>query len=265
MSGDAAPIEALLARALVEHPDLVGDRDARVRDLSVRLADVDVPLESLVAGDLLLALACTHGEPEALARFDARYGPIVESVLAGDRSVDPGELKQRVWERLFVGTLRRGPRIADYAGKGPLRNWLLVLAARVRTDLQRAAGKPSQPLDLAAAAPDDDPELAYLKARYRSELELALREAIEELSARQRTVLALALVDRLDTNGIAALYRVHRTSAGRWVAEAKQALADHTKQRLAARLSASPGEIDSVLRLIASRMHVTFGPLLREG
>jgi RNA polymerase sigma-70 factor, ECF subfamily len=59
------------------------------------------------------------------------------------------------------------------------------------------------------------------------------------------------------------LHDVHRSTAARWIAEAREAIVDDTKSLLQARLGSTPSEIQSILTLVKSRLDVSFRRLLR--
>ena len=64
-------------------------------------------------------------------------------------------------------------------------------------------------------------------------------------------------VDGLNIDEIAAIYRVHRVTAFRWLEKAKEQLVKVTHEQLRARLKVTPGELDSVLRMIQSQVHLS--------
>ena len=83
------------------------------------------------------------------------------------------EVRQTLWQRLFVGTPGQAPRILSYAGRGPLAGWVAVAAQRIALDLRRAATRAagSDP-DVDQLLPTDDhPEVDYLRMRYKTEFE----------------------------------------------------------------------------------------------
>jgi len=106
--------------------------------------------------------------------------------------------------------------------------------------------------------------LAELKAEYRTEFATALREAIGELSAEDRTLLRQQIVDELSIDEIGAAFGVHRATAARWLQRARGALVTHTRGRLAARLKVSVEEVDSVIRLVQSQLDASVIRYLRE-
>lgn len=253
-------------RAVEAWPGLGGRRHDFVRDMRERLAAVPrAEVEGLHLGDLYVAVRAAGGDATAARWIVDALAADVRTAAA--RATDP-ELAQSacdaLWDKLLVGTADRTPRIAGYTGRGPLRNWVLVVLARNVIDLSRRAASPEVPLEDRLPAQTSDPEIEFLKEHYAEAFRGALTEAARGLSDRDRVVLGQAVVDRLDTAQIGAVYGVHRTTAGRGLSEARERLLKATRRLLMQRLSVEVAEVDSILRLIGSRMHVTFAPLLRN-
>ncbi|MCL4227840.1 MAG: sigma-70 family RNA polymerase sigma factor [Myxococcales bacterium] len=214
------------------------------------------------ADDLYLACACAGGDPAALAAFDRAVLPQISGAV---RRIDPSpdfadEVRQAVRARLLVGDAGEPPRIAGYAGRGPLVAWVRVAAVRLALAL-RDRRRREAPV---AHAGDDvgdlaalDPELALLKARYAGELEEALRRAGQALTERERALLRLAFADGLNVDQVGDVYGVHRATAARWIARARERLFELTRDDLRARLALSPTEFDSVVRLVRSQVELT--------
>jgi RNA polymerase sigma-70 factor (ECF subfamily) len=218
------------------------------------------------AADLYLACACAQGEPRALAEFEKRYLSEVPSYLArmdvSRATVD--EVQQRLREKLLIGT---PPRIADYSGRGPLGGWMRVVAIRTALDLARAE-KPHAPLDedgpLALASPAPDPELDYIKTRYRKEFKTAFQAALSQLEKRERNVLKLHFIDGLGIDEIGAFYRVHRATVARWLARVRQILLEQTRKALAEKLRLGESELESLMALVQSQLEVSIKRYLKK-
>ena len=209
------------------------------------------------AADLVLACACSLGDAEAVACFERDHFGEVAAVAVAMR-FDPArsdELRQAVRTALFAPPAK----IATFAGAGGLRGWTRVVASRVALKLLRSDKRGHVGDAELLAHPDggDDPELGYFKRLYRSEFREAFEDAVQALSPRERNLLKYATADGLDSDGIAAIYRVHRTTVNRWLASARASLATRVRAALAARLRVSPSELDSILRLIESRIEIT--------
>jgi RNA polymerase sigma-70 factor, ECF subfamily len=93
---------------------------------------------------------------------------------------------------------------------------------------------------------------------------VALNAATAALSAEERNLLRFAIVDKLDADAIANVYGIHRTTAGRRLALARDALAARTREALKRQLRVSDKELESIVRLVHSQLDVTFERLLRD-
>jgi RNA polymerase sigma-70 factor, ECF subfamily len=222
--------------------------------------------DGMHAADLYLACACAQGEPRALAEFEKRYLAEVPSYLArmdvSRATVD--EVQQRLREKLLIGT---PPRIADYSGRGPLGGWMRVVAIRTALDFARAE-KPHAPLDedgpLALASPAPDPELDYIKTRYRKEFKTAFQAALLQLEKRERNVLKLHFLDGLGIDEIGAFYRVHRATVARWLVRVRQILLEQTRKALAEKLRLGESELESLMNLVQSQLEVSIKRYLKK-
>jgi RNA polymerase sigma-70 factor (ECF subfamily) len=253
----AWPDLALAAKDLVQ---FVG------RQTTAELADA--ALDGLRPADLYLACACARGLPGALVAFDRDYMREVDIALARMRITGArlADVKQLVRQRLFVGGGTAGVptsagKIGAYGGRGDLRRWVRAVAVRTcLNDLRK--GKREVLVDddhLIAqhAISADDPEVEYMKRTYASEFKAAFADALGQLGAREQTLLRYHHVDGLNIDEIGAIYRVHRVTAFRWLEKAKEQLVRSTLEALRVRLKLPPAELDSVLRMIRSQIHLS--------
>jgi len=228
----------------------------------------DAALDGLRPADLYLACACSRGVTGALAAFDREYMREVDIALARMRVGPPrlADVKQLVRQRLFVGGGTAGAptssgKISEYGGRGDLRRWVRSVAVRTCLNEMRK-GKREVLVDddhLIAqhAIGADDPEVEYMKRTYSSEFKAAFAEALGQLGAREQTLLRYHHVDGLNIDEIGAIYRVHRVTAFRWLEKAKDALVKSTLDLLRTRLKLPADELDSVLRMIRSQIHLS--------
>jgi RNA polymerase sigma-70 factor (ECF subfamily) len=225
---------------------------------------------SLALDDLYLAAACATGDPAALAALER--GPLAEVgafVAHIDRSpAFADEVRQLLRERLLVpapGAPGKPPKISEYAGRGPLGAWLRVAAVRAALNARRGTREKRRAAEVEARAlrsPIPDPELDYLAARYGRELTSAFEATLAALPIDQRNVLRLHYLDGLGIDAIADLYRVHRSTAARWLERARRQVLEHTRRSLAERLALSSTELDSLIGLARSRLEITLSRVL---
>lgn len=245
-----------------------------VRHLAERLPapNADSPVEALLGqlslAELYLACACLHRDPEALAVFERSYLAKLPGLLGSmkEPAATIDEICQLVRVRVLVGTRDNGPRIAEYAGRGSLLSWLRVIASRVALKLiaanPPAADESGAALLEALPAPGMDLELDLIKRRYHTEFRDAVREAFSSLSKDDRHLLRLYFVDRLSTPELGGLFRVHQSTAFRWLQRAQRAVYEETKRRLQARLGFATQEFKSLFAVLDSQLGLTISQML---
>ncbi|HEY1553665.1 MAG TPA: hypothetical protein VGF94_02465 [Kofleriaceae bacterium] len=260
----------LVAEGRAAWPDLAVDARHVVefvaRQVTAELAEA--ALDGLRPADLYLACACARTMPAALAAFDREYMREVDIALARMRITGArlADIKQLVRQRLFVGGGTAGAptspgKISEYGGRGDLRRWVRSVAVRTcLNDLRK--GKREVLVDddhLIAqhAVSADDPEVEYMKRTYAADFKASFAEALGQLGAREQTLLRYHHVDGLNIDEIGAIYRVHRVTAFRWIEKAKDQLVKTTLDLLRARLKLPSAELDSVLRMIRSQIHLS--------
>src|SRR3569623_319624 len=261
---------SLVAEGRAAWPDFAIEPRALVEFVARQLTPemADAALDGLRPTDLYLACACARGLSAAISAFDRDYMREVDIALARMRVGDSRlkDVKQLVRQRLFVGGGTAGAptsagKISEYGGRGDLRRW--VRSGAVRTCLNELRkGKREVLVDddhLIAqhAISADDPEVEYMKRTYAGEFKAAFAEALGQLGAREQTLLRYHHVDGLNIDEIGAIYRVHRVTAFRWIEKAKDQLVKQTLDTLRARLKLPASELDSVLRMIRSQIHLS--------
>ncbi|MEO6772575.1 MAG: sigma-70 family RNA polymerase sigma factor [Kofleriaceae bacterium] len=261
---------SLVAEGRAAWPDLPLDAKLLVeftaRHLTAELADA--ALDGLRPADLYLACACASGSIAAINTFDRDYMREVEIALARMRIAAPrvADVKQLVRQRLFVGGGTTGAptsagKIAEYGGRGDLRRWVRSVAVRTcLNDLRKGKREilvDDDHLIAQHAISQDDPEVEYMKRTYSNEFKVAFSEALTQLGPREQTLLRYHHVDGLNIDEIGAIYRVHRVTAFRWIEKAKELLVKTTLDTLRTRLKLPADELDSVLRLIRSQIHLS--------
>jgi RNA polymerase sigma-70 factor (ECF subfamily) len=210
--------------------------------------------------DLYLAFACWSGDRGALAAFERLYIPEVASYLRHPEAAFVDEVKQALRERLFVGA---APRIAAYTGRGPLGAWLRTVAIRLSLNL-RANEKTHARRAEPPPSAEPDPELDYLKHRYRPVFREALAKSLAELPVEDRNRLRFHFLDGLTATQIASLERVAVSTVTRGLERARRRILDETRRHFADRLSLSRGESQSMMRLVRSHLGVSIRKFLEQ-
>lgn len=257
-----AALEEAIARARAAWPTITSVDDfAYARWLGERVSGED--LGRVKVEDLLAACACAAGDVAAIAAVEARTFPDVEAALGkmGLRADRIDEVKQGLRKLVFVGDGPEGlgPRITEYRGSGDLRAWLRVTAMRAALKAIRKDGRelPTDDAVLEARSSADDPELAYMKAAYRAAFREAFQDALESLHAKERLLLKQQIVDGLGIDELGALYQVHRATAARWVASAREKLLGRTRRTFMMRARITSDECESIMRLVRSQLDVS--------
>jgi RNA polymerase sigma-70 factor (ECF subfamily) len=259
-----------LVVAAREHwPSVHFDEARLVALIGERLAgeDLAVALASAPAADLALAAACIAQEPTAQAAFDSVLTEVDAAGAATGATKDlVQEIKQLLRVQLLVAKDGKPPGIAGYRGKGPLRGWVRITATRelIRHKKKRMREVPIEKSLDQLLTSHVDPALDALKVEYRGEFAHALREAIGDLSVEDRTLLRHQIVDGLSIDEVGAAFGVHRATAARWLNRARAALVSATHARLARRLHLPVDQIESVIRLVRSRLDASVIRYLRE-
>lgn len=260
------PLAALWRRARAAFPELQVGPEAYVAHLARRLpADhpLTVGLSVVHAEDLYLALGCGLGDAAALSAFDRIHAEDLRLAIARVRGSAPNadDVKQHVQQRLFVGSPGTPPKILDYSGQGRLTSWYRVALVRAMLDEQRRIqGEPETDDDeriLGIASPERDPELAYLREKYSHEFRLAFEEGAKALDAEDRNALRAFYSQGLTVDQLATMLGIHRATAARRVASARERLLANTRRNLMVKLQLSRAELESVMRLIQSGLSVS--------
>jgi RNA polymerase sigma-70 factor, ECF subfamily len=222
-------------------------------------------LREVRAGDLYLAFACAKKDAKAIGIFERTFIPELRAAVEKVHKNFGEDALQNLRARLLVGTEDSPPRISQYAGRGDLKSWVRVAAVRDALMIlrkEKREARPEEAMLLERAAPIADQELEHIKAKYRGEFEEAFKSAIASLDKRERNLLRHHYLDELTTEEIGRIYAVHRATVTRWLARIRTSLLVRTRQHLAEKLEIDRSEIESIMRLVQSRLHLSVRELL---
>jgi len=268
-----APGEALVAelhaQARAVYPELAVDAATFAAELARRIGAGATPeqLARTRVDHVYLAIACMAGDARAVARVEQEFFGEIEWSARRLRATrdQADEVRSQLGRLLFVSEPGREAGLASYSGRGDLGAYIRVIATR---EFVRVISKGRREVAVADSAlfdqlsPASEPGLRYLRERYRGDVDLALRAALAGLSDDARALLRYSLIDGWNIDRIAELYGIHRSTAARRVSAAREELGDAIRTELAARLEVSTDEVDSVVRLVQSRVDVSLARLL---
>jgi RNA polymerase sigma-70 factor (ECF subfamily) len=267
-------------------PELEEELGRLVREAAAAAPGIDVPPERFVAhvarwippdrpprealaalrlDHLDLACAAADGQAAAVVLIEERC---FDRAAAALRSVGAvaDEALQRVREHLFVARPGRPPKIADYAGRGDLGSWIRTTAMREAFHL--LAPSREVPADDRAlggyALPTADPAVELMKRRYGPSFKQALAEALARLPDATRAELRRYYLEGLGLEQIAALEGVAASTVSRRLEKARRTLHEETRRALAVSLRVADDEVDSILRVLDSRLELSRGAIAGE-
>jgi RNA polymerase sigma-70 factor (ECF subfamily) len=219
------------------------------------------------ASDIFLACACEAGDVTALDQFELHFIPAARAAIAKVTSSEDAvdEAVQELRRRLFVGPT---PRIRAYSGSGPLWKWLRVTATRTAHDLRRAQGTlPAAGDDVVERllSEDVDPEFRLVRQRYEAIFREALREALQTLTAQERTLLRLRYIQDQGIDSLAVPFQAHRATVARWLQTIRGKILAHVHRRLETHIPRlTETEAKSLWRAVRSQVHLSFARLVDD-
>jgi RNA polymerase sigma-70 factor, ECF subfamily len=262
-------LAAVRARAVAAYPEVPLGAVAFARTLGAHAAGPDplAALEALHTDDLYLTAACLGGEGAALEVLEQLVRGTVPGAVARLRleASTVREVEQLVRQRLLVARARGTPKLAEYGGRGALKQWLRAVALRVALN-HLDAQRPESSLDAdgapAVAAAGPDPELALLKQHAREEFKAALQETLSGLPPHERSLLRLYFLEGLTVEQIGRMEGTHKSTISRWLARTRATVLAEVQRRLGERLRLEPGEYDSLLGLLRSQLSLSLHRVL---
>lgn len=271
-------VTTFMQRGRGAHPGIHITDEVLAYELGVRAHkhagdNVDAWSQTLEVEDLFLAIGCGAQADGAHEALEAAYGRELRGLLSryarGRLTVE--DLYQSLRERVFVTTESREARIMEYSGKGLLKNWLRVVAVRMAIDQTRSEKKSRAEVltfasdELFAETEDElDLEMDFLKKKYRADFKVAIERALADLKSEERNLLRQQIIGGLSIDQIGALHNIHRATAARRLARARESLLLGTRKELMSLLRIDREEFDSIMGLISSNLDVSFARMLGQ-
>jgi RNA polymerase sigma-70 factor, ECF subfamily len=179
--------------------------------------------------ELALARACAAGHERAWEIFLTRYREKLYDIAGyvARESSAARELADSLYADLYGTTQREGERIsklASYTGRGSLEGWLRTVLAQEYVNRYRRQRRLVS-LDEQVEAGEQFPAAAATPTLATdTRLEAAVDEALGELAAEDRFVLASYFLDERTLAEIARILRVHESTISRKVDKLAKAL-----------------------------------------
>jgi RNA polymerase sigma-70 factor, ECF subfamily len=248
-------------------PSLTVAPEAFFSFLAARAASPEA-LERLVVTDLYLACAWLGGDSaahQALEQGPFREAlPLLHRFNAPEDTVE--EAKQRARSHLFSRDSGQAA-LSGYGGQGALRAWLGIMLARELLQLIRKDRRLSPLVTeelVGIADSTGDPETVYFRTLYGEQFRLAFTDALRDLDAADRRFLRYSVVERLSIDDLSVLMGVHRATAARHVAAARERLLQRARDYMKARLRVDTEELQSILQVCDHELEVSVQRLLLE-
>lgn len=220
------------------------------------------PLEKH-AVDLYLAAAAAAGDEDGVRAFETQLLSELPRWLSRLRvSGDVvEEVRQNVRTKLLVGP---PPKLRQYRAEGPLGAWVRMAAVRMALDFCGADAVAPGTLDDARGplVKALDPEQRAIRHRYGTVFEAALRDALVQLSRRDRNLLRFHYLGGMTLDAMARTYHVHRATVIRWLASIRDDLETTVRIRLWEESGISPSEFQSLWIAVKSEIDVSLSRLL---
>jgi RNA polymerase sigma-70 factor (ECF subfamily) len=202
----------------------------------------------------------------AIEAFHSKYAEDIRSALErlNLSADDVADVTQTMFQELLLGREAGAPTLASYVGRGSLGAWIRVSATRKGLGVLRRSPICATGDDeiLEAQVPEADLELAYMRSLYGEAFRKAFLTAMAALDSRDKNFLRQHFIDGLTIDDLARAHLVHRATAARWIQRARTRLLEETRREFARQSEVSPLECESVLRLLQSRLDVTWRRLL---
>ena len=217
--------------------------------------------------ELFIALGCAKGDRAALLALTTDFlGDLAQALRKLETPrIDAEDVKQALLKKLLVPEGRTEPQIAGYSGSGPLKSWLKAAAVRLALNLNRPGRKEDASDDLSMldrGALSEAPELRMIKAAHRAQLSQAFTDALTRLEASDRTLLRLHYLGGMSLEALATTYQVHRATAARRLAAARDQVLEETTRLLSERLRLARPEVQSLMKILRSNLEISLHRVL---
>jgi RNA polymerase sigma-70 factor (ECF subfamily) len=210
--------------------------------------------------ELYLCCACAERNPQATLTFEQETSRVARAAIARVNR-DPEfveEALRELWDKLLFAP---DAKVGEYSARGPLQAWTRVAAARTAIDrsrTHRTVWTRQRDFSEQFGGGGSGPESYLTKARYQEAFQQALKHAIAELSAQDRNLLRMHVLDRCSIDQIGRAYGVHRATAARWLERARAHVLESVRKQLClGRLALTNSELFSIAHLMGTELELS--------
>ena len=194
-------------------------------------------IDEMQADDLCLIIACEQGDEGAWTDLVERFTPTVRSAARSASSNEDAaeDLAQSIWAELYGLRARKdgmpASKLAYYSGRGSLAGWLRAVVAQLAVDTFRKQSRLVQTEEdtdfdrlardarigegQAVVAGIPNPEESISNRFAQTDMQQALSESVQELSAEDRLLVKLYYFDNMRLREAGAVLGVHEATASR--------------------------------------------------
>jgi RNA polymerase sigma-70 factor (ECF subfamily) len=218
--------------------------------------------------ELYLCCACAARNPRATLAFERQASQIARAAV-GRVNRDPDfveETLRKLWDKLLYSA---DPKVAEYSARGPLLAWVRVAAVRTAIDEARSTRQAmTRYAELGEwfGAGGAGPESALTRAHYAEAFQGALERALAGLSAQDRNLLRMHVLDRCSIDQIGRAHSVHRATAARWLERARARILKAVRAEVAVEhASLTDSEFLSIAHIMGPELELSLDSALRAG
>ncbi len=254
-------VQSGLAAGAQAHPGVKLAPEAQAALVS-RLMAKGADAAALCWEDLYLVEAALQRDATAWTRLKAvhgyRLGSVFRRTLGNDHAAD--DLADQFWAELATPVGGGTPRLQRYGGTGALGAWLVVSAARFA---QKARGRSRETateddaLLTRIGAAEEDLALKLFKDQHRQAFTESVKAAFTRIGQKDRNLLRHHYLDGVETSELGRLFGVHRSTAVRWLAAARESFVSAFREELSVRIKVQRLEVDSIARLFRSQLDIS--------
>jgi RNA polymerase sigma-70 factor (ECF subfamily) len=241
-------------------PSIELDFEVFRRHCQTVLGPVPSPEAEEFGADLYLCCACVQRNPEATLTFERETSRVARAAICRvNRNQEfVEETLRELWDKLLFA---HDAKVSEYSARGPLQAWTRVAAARTAIDRSRANRTSwGRQVDFSdrfgggAFGPESD----LTKAQFADAFRHALENAIRELSAQDRNLLRMHVLDRCSVVQIGRAYGVHRATAARWLERARARVLESVREALCrGRAKLTNSELLSIAHLVGTELELS--------